>query len=127
MKKIQVLLFSLFLITSFTYSQTKSAEERALEQTAKLKSELNLTATQETSIYEINYGIILKNDALRNSSYTEEVKNAALQQNKEARKSMFKAILTPEQYSSFENKIEENKKVNKKIRQKVKKEKHKKN
>ena len=66
MKKIQVLLFSLFLITSFTYSQTKSAEERALEQTAKLKSELNLTATQESSIYEINYGIILKNDALRN-------------------------------------------------------------
>ena len=127
MKKIQVLLFSLFLITSFTYSQTKSAEERALEQTAKLKSELNLTATQETSIYEINYGIILKNDALRNSSYTEEVKNAALQQNKEARKSMFKAILTPEQYSSFENKIEENKKANKKIREKVKKEKHKKN
>jgi hypothetical protein len=122
MKKIQVLLFSLFLITSFTYSQTKSAEERALEQTAKLKSELNLTATQETSIYEINYGIILKNDALRNSSYTEEVKNAALQQNKEARKSMFKAILTPEQFTSFENK-----KANKKIRQKVKKEKHKKN
>ncbi|MCX6191939.1 MAG: hypothetical protein NT109_06625 [Flavobacteriia bacterium] len=127
MKKIQVLLFSLFLITSFTYSQTKSAEERALEQTAKLKSELNLTATQESSIYEINYGIILKNDALRNSSYTEEVKTAALQQNKEARKSMIKGILTPEQYASFENKIEENKKANKKIRQKVKKEKDKKN
>ena len=127
MKKIQVLLFSLFLITSFTYSQTKSAEERALEQTAKLKSELNLTATQESSIYEINYGIILKNDALRNSSYTEEVKIAALQQNKEARKSMIKGILTPEQYASFENKIEENKKANKKIRQKVKKEKDKKN
>ena len=116
MKKIHVLLFLLLLITSSTYSQTKSAEERALEQTAKLKSELNLTATQETSIYDINYGIIIKNDALRNSSYTEE-----------ARKSMFKAILTPEQFTSFENKIEENKKVNKKIRQKVKKEKHKKN
>jgi len=127
MKKIHVLLFLLLLITSSTYSQTKSAEERALEQTAKLKSELNLTATQETSIYDINYGIIIKNDALRNSSYTEEVKKAALQQNKEARKSMFKAILTPEQFTSFENKIEENKKVNKKIRQKVKKEKHKKN
>lgn len=127
MKKIHVLLFLLLLITSSTYSQTKSAEERALEQTAKLKSELNLTATQETSIYDINYGIIIKNDALRNSSYTEEVKKAALQQNNEARKSMFKAILTPEQYASFENKIEENKKVNKKIRQKVKKEKHKKN
>ena len=92
-----------------------------------MKSELNLTATQETSIYDINYGIIIKNDALRNSSYTEEVKKAALQQNKEARKSMFKAILTPEQFTSFENKIEENKKINKKIRQKVKKEKHKKN
>ena len=127
MKKIHVLLFLLLLITSSTYSQTKSAEERALEQTAKLKSELNLTATQETSIYDINYGIIIKNDALRNSSYTEEVKKAALQQNKEARKSMFKAILTPEQFTSFENKIEEKKKVNKKIRQKVKKEKHKKN
>ena len=127
MKKIHVLLFLLLLITSSTYSQTKSAEERALEQTAKLKSELNLTATQETSIYDINYGIIIKNDALRNSSYTEEVKKAALQQNKEARKSMFKAILTPEQFTSFENKIEENKKVNNKIRQKVKKEKHKKN
>ena len=92
-----------------------------------MKSELNLTATQESSIYEINYGIILKNDALRNSSYTEEVKIAALQQNKEARKSMIKGILTPEQYASFENKIEENKKANKKIRQKVKKEKDKKN
>ena len=40
---------------------------------------------------------------------------------------MIKGILTPEQYASFENKIEENKKANKKIRQKVKKEKDKKN
>ena len=104
MKNIFLLFISLTLLTT-AYSQTKSPEERANEQTQNMKLELSLTAEQVNQLYEVNYGIIQKNEALKNSSYTEEVKKQALQQNDQARNSMIKSILTENQYAIFERKL----------------------
>lgn len=104
MKNIFLLFISLTLLTT-SHSQTKSPEERANEQTQNMKLELSLTAEQVNKIYEVNYGIIQKNDAIKNSNYTEEVKKQALEQNNQARNSMFRDILTENQYAIYERKL----------------------
>ena len=104
MKNIFLLFISLTVLTT-AYSQTKSPEERANEQSQKMKLELSLTPEQVNQIYEVNYGIIQKNDAMKNSSYTEDFKKQALEQNNQARNSMFKSILTENQYAIFEKKL----------------------
>ena len=119
MKKIQILLFSIFILSSVSYSQTQSPEERALAQTETMKVELALTSVQETSVYDVNFGIIIKNDQIKNSTYPEDQKKQIIQQNNEARKLMLKNILTVDQYSKLELRLEE--------RQEVKKEKQIKN
>jgi hypothetical protein len=119
MKKIQILLFSIFILSSVAYSQTQSPEERALAQTETMKVELALTSVQETSVYDVNFGIIIKNDQIKNSTYPEDQKKQIIQQNNEARKLMLKNILTVDQYSKLELRLKE--------RQEVKKEKQIKN
>ena len=119
MKKIQILLFSIFILSSVSYSQTQSPEERALAQTEIMKVELALTPVQETSVYDVNFGIIIKNDQIKNSTYPEDQKKQIIQQNNESRKLMLKNILTVDQYSKLELGLKE--------RQEVKKEKQIKN
>ena len=119
MKKIQILLFSIFILSSVAYSQTQSPEQRALAQTEIMKSELALTPTQVPNVYDVNLGIIIKNDQIKNSTYPEDQKKQIIQQNNEARKLMLKNILTVDQYSKLELGLEE--------RQEVKKEKQIKN
>ena len=84
-----------------------------------MKVELALTPVQETSVYDVNFGIIIKNDQIKNSTYPEDQKKQIIQQNNEARKLMLKNILTVDQYSKLELGLEE--------RQEVKKEKQIKN
>ena len=113
MKKIQILLFSIFILSSVSYSQTQSPEERALAQTETMKVELALTSVQETSVYDVNFGIIIKNDQIKNSTYPEDQKKQIIQQNNEARKLMLKNILTVDQYSKLELGLKERQEVKK--------------
>lgn len=127
MKKFILLSIAIFTFNMVSIAQTQTPEQRAKAQTEKMTTELTLSTSQVTSVYEVNYGIILKNEAMRNATYTEDVKKQAIQQNNEARKSMLKSILTVDQYRLFEQKLEEKKQIKKQVRQKVKKEKQKKN
>jgi len=126
MKKFILLSIAILTFNMVSIAQTQTPEQRAKAQTEKMTTELNLSTSQVASVYEVNYGIILKNEAMRNATYTEDVKKQAIQQNNEARKSMLKSILTFDQYRLFEQKLEEKKQIKKQVRQKVKKEKQKK-
>ncbi len=126
MKKFILLSIAILTFNMVSIAQTQTPEQRAKAQTEKMTTELTLSTSQVASVYEVNYGIILKNEAMRNATYTEDVKKQAIQQNNEARKSMLKSILTVDQYRLFEQKLEEKKQIKKQVRQKVKKEKQKK-
>lgn len=104
-----IFLITLLFVTLGSFAQT-TPEERATIQTNRMKTELNLTDDQYSKVYEINLGIILKNDGIKNSTFSEEVKKEVLQSNQQARKSMLKDVLTAAQYEKLETKVKEIKK-----------------
>jgi len=120
MKKFILLSIAILTFNMVSIAQTQTPEQRAKAQTEKMTTELNLSTSQVASVYEVNYGIILKNEAMRNATYTEDVKKQAIQQNNEARKSMLKSILTFDQYRLFEQKLEEKSKLKNKFVKKLK-------
>jgi hypothetical protein len=102
-------LIALLFISLGSFAQA-TPEERATNQTNRMKTELNLTDDQYTKVYDINLGIIMKNDGVKASTFSEEVKKEVLQSNQQARKSMLKDVLTAAQYEKLETKVTEIKK-----------------
>ena len=102
-------LIALLFISLGSFAQA-TPEERATNQTNRMKTELNLTDDQYTKVYDINLGIIMKNDGIKASTFSEEVKKEVLQSNQQARKSMLKDVLTASQYEKLETKVKEIKK-----------------
>lgn len=82
-------------------------EQKAKMQTEKMKSELNLSNEQYDKAYQINLGIVQKNQALKEQKMTTEERKNAVKMNNEARMAMFKDVLTTEQYTKMEEKIKE--------------------
>ncbi len=107
-------LIALLFISLGCFAQT-TLEERATNQTNRMKTELNLSDDQYTKVYDINLGIIMKNDGIKTSTFSEEVKNEVLQSNQQARKAMLKDVLTAAQYEKLETEV---KTIKKKKRQK---------
>lgn len=108
-------LIALLFISLGCFAQT-TLEERATNQTNRMKTELNLTDDQYTKVYDINLGIIMKNDGIKTSTFSEEVKNEVLQSNQQARKAMLKDVLTAAQYEKLETEV---KAIKKKKREKA--------
>ena len=106
-------LIALLFISLGSFAQA-TPEERATNQTNRMKTELNLTDDQYTKVYDINLGIIMKNDGIKASTFSEEVKKEVLQSNQQARKSMLKDVLTAAQYEKLETKVKEIKKKKRK-------------
>ena len=102
-------LIALLFISLGSFAQA-TPEERATNQTNRMKTELNLTDDQYAKVYDINLGIIMKNDGVKASTFSEEVKKEVLQSNQQARKSMLKDVLTAAQYEKLETKVKEIKK-----------------
>lgn len=96
-----------------------TAEERATAQSTRMKTELNLTDDQYTKVYDINLGIVQKNDGIKNSTYSEEVKKEIIRSNEMARRAMLKDVLTAAQYETLEKKAA--KAIKKKRREKAEK------
>jgi periplasmic protein CpxP/Spy len=114
MKSIKILIASLLLSTSLMAQ--KSPEERAAMQTEKMTTELSLTPDQKEKILQINLGIVQKNDGVRNSEMSEEEKKKSLKMNNDARETMFKEVLTPEQFTIYQFRKEEMKTTQKNIK-----------
>ena len=102
-------LIALLFISLGSFAQA-TPEERATNQTNRMKTELNLTDDQYTKVYDINLGIIIKNDGVKASTFSEEVKKEVLQSNQQARKAMLKDVLTAAQYEKLETEVKEIKK-----------------
>jgi len=104
MMKIAIMAMAL-LVGGIAFGQEKAAktpEQKAYSLTTKLTKRLDLTEGQVAQISEVNTGIAMKNDGIRtNTSFTQEQKKEIIASNYEAAKSMYKSILTGEQYTKF--------------------------
>lgn len=134
MKVLKVLLIGLALVvgTSTVSAQEKTKktpQERAEMHTARMANALELTADQRAKVAELNLGIAMKNDAIRNdANMSKEQKQESIKGNNEARMAQLKNILNEEQYKKAlefeaqrkakkEARQEEMKKQNKKQKQ----------
>lgn len=80
-----------------------SPEERASRLTQEMATELGLSGEQTQQISEINLGIAMKNDGVRkNANFSEDQKTEIIKSNDQARISMYKGVLTAEQFTKFE-------------------------
>lgn len=108
MKMLNVLLvgITLFIGISSVNAQEKAVKtpaERAAMHTERMTKMLDLTANQQAKVSEVNLGIAMKNDGVRNNAnLTNEQKQEIIKSNREAHKTMLKSILTEEQMKKFE-------------------------
>jgi hypothetical protein len=120
MKTVKSLVLGFVLLSATLSFGQKTAEERATNQTMKMKTELSLTDDQAAKVKEINLGIIQKNQGIMsNTTMSETEKNAIVKSNNEARMAMLKNVLTSEQYTKLELTIAEKKIERMKKREKV--------
>jgi len=107
-------------------TEKMTAEERAAKQTEHMSTELSLTADQKVKIAEINEGIVVKNDAIRNNpTMTEELKRESIKGNNDARRAQYSNVLTPEQlvkYDEMEKAQKEKRKEIKRVERPMKSE-----
>jgi hypothetical protein len=102
-KLIAAITFFSFAFAGSTNAQTTEQTEKATKQTERMSTELSLTEEQVSTAQQINLGIIMKNDAIRSAeNMSQEEKTNAIMSNNDARKEMFKRILTEEQFAKFE-------------------------
>ena len=103
MKTLKSLVLGFVLLSSTLSFGQKTAEERATNQTMRMKTELSLTDDQTAKVKEINLGIMQKNERVTaDNTIPETQKNEILKSNNEARMSMLKNVLTSEQYTKLE-------------------------
>jgi hypothetical protein len=120
MKKLKSLVLGFVLLSSTLSFGQKTAEERATNQTMRMKTELSLTDDQTSKVKEINLGIMQKNERVTaDNTIPETQKNEILKSNNEARMSMLKNVLTSEQYTKLELTIAQKKIERMKKREKV--------
>lgn len=116
-----MILFMTALNSTAQEREQMTAQERAAKQTERMTTELQLTADQRQKIEEINLGVIMKNDAVRNDpNMSDELKRESVKQNNLARKELFRTILTAEQFTKLEE-MERTRSVNKKELKKMEK------
>ena len=120
MKTLKSLVLGFVLLSSTLSFGQKTAEERATNQTMRMKTELSLTDDQASKVKEINLGIMQKNERVTaDNTIPETQKNEILKSNNEARMSMLKNVLTSEQYTKLELTIAQKKIERMKKREKV--------
>jgi Spy/CpxP family protein refolding chaperone len=80
-----------------------SPEERANRLTQEMVTELGLSGEQAQQISDINLGIAMKNEGVQNNAdFSDELNTEILKSNEQARVSMYKGVLTAEQFAKFE-------------------------
>lgn len=108
MKALNVLLVGIGIFVGMTSvsaqeKQKKTAAERAELHTTRMTKVLELTDNQRAKVAELNLGVAMKNEAIRNdTTMTRVQKQEALKGNMEGRKTMLKTILTEEQFKKYE-------------------------
>ncbi len=120
MKTVKSLVLGFVLLSSTLSFGQKTAEERATNQTMRMKTELSLSDDQAAKVKEINLGIIQKNQGIMgNTTMSEAEKNTIVKSNNDARMAMLKNVLTSEQFTKLELTIAEKKIERMKKKEKV--------
>ncbi len=97
--------------TSGNSKPNLTPQEKADKITAKMKTELNLTAEQETKVRQANLEFVTKNQELQRSN------KEARMQNREQHKVALTAILTPQQLEKAKKIMEEKREKGKQRRE----------
>jgi len=107
----------MFLMLSAAFTQEKqmaSAEERATKLTGWMKTNLQLTAQQESQVQQINLKYANKTDAVKGSQAPKMEKAKTLKANDQAKDAELKTVLTEDQFKTYQTKKNELKKQLKK-------------
>ncbi|HEX5025769.1 MAG TPA: hypothetical protein VFV68_10875 [Agriterribacter sp.] len=102
----------LFIFT-VGYTQEKQmapAEECAAKLTDWMKTNLQLTAPQEPQVQQINLEYAKKTDAVKNSQARKMEKAKTLKANDQAKDAELKAVLTEDQFKTYQTQKDELKK-----------------
>ncbi|MCD7971198.1 MAG: DUF4890 domain-containing protein [Candidatus Azobacteroides sp.] len=106
MKKLVMILVSVFTLSSVAFSQERtrpSAEDMAKKQTERMAEKLSLTNDQKAKIETINLKYAKQHEASRNSQKSEkDAMRAEMKKVKEAKDAELKAVLTDEQYTKYQ-------------------------
>jgi ABC-type molybdenum transport system ATPase subunit/photorepair protein PhrA len=97
------LLAIVLLVGGIAFGQKgKTPEERAGHLTTRMAKMLELSGEQTQQISQINAGIAMKNQGIRdNPTFTKEQRTEIIMSNYEAAKSMYQGVLTTDQYNKF--------------------------
>ena len=109
--KIYYLLALLLFISNTTLGQVEQATEnesidlnqKAINETNELNELLNLSEEQRAQVYEIIYGILIKNEQVHSMKLIEEDKKAIIKQNEEAKIHMIMNVLVGKQKPIYES------------------------
>lgn len=109
--KIYYLLALLFFTSNITLGQVEQTtkiqtidlNQEAINETNELNELLNLSAEQRDQVYEMIYGILIKNEQVHSMKLIEEDKKAIIEQNEEAKTQMILNILVGKQKAIYEN------------------------
>lgn len=96
--------------------KNSTPQERATLQTEMMKSALSLDEKASTTVAQINLKYANETQALMDSSSPKFEKLISFRKNSQAKDAELKAILTPEQYSLYEQKKAE---IEAKMKQKI--------
>jgi len=124
MKKIMLFSFLLIPLLSLVLSvnaqdkQPMNPQEKAQKLTDWMKTSLKLTDDQVAKVQPINLKYAQKMADTKNSSQDQNAKMAAMKADEEAKDAELKAVLTPEQYSSWQTKKADMKKEMKEMKEK---------
>ena len=111
--KIYYLLALLLFTSNYTLGQVEQATEieyvdinhKAINETNELNDLLHLSEEQEAQVYEIIYGILIKNEQVYSMKLIEEDKKAIIKRNEEAKTQMIMNVLIGKQKPTYENHV----------------------
>jgi hypothetical protein len=87
----------IFASTASFSQSSKSPEERAKQQTEKMKSSVSLNENQYDKVYQVNLEFTKKMDDLRNQQGSKEDKKESFRKIREQKKQALSTILSQEQ------------------------------
>ena len=106
MKKLMIALVSVLLMTTNVFAQKQqrlSIEEKAKKQTERMAEKLSLIDEQKLKVEAINLKYAQKqNEMMKSAKEEREAKMKMMKANREEKDAELKKVLTPEQYTLYQ-------------------------
>lgn len=97
-----IILAGIMMSVHFSFGQVSNdIAQKATMETEMLTQKLTLTPEQNEKVSSIVYGILSKNEGIKNSDYKQEEKNKIYADNAKAKDAMLKEVLSENQYNEY--------------------------